>query len=425
METQARGTDWRSLLLLIFSLGSSFFVLSVAAVLLGMFIFNKSTLNVSASLTNILGATTLVAIGVLLLPAGVLSWQRLRGRAFKSIHLPVMPPWVWGGIPLLWVIVLALANSYYETPLAAWYIPGLHFLAVVLPIYFIIRIGLHSIPLGSIQRVWAMLTSGYSISILLAIILEAILVLAAIAALGVVASLNPGIMTDMQRLAGQIDRARDIESLLPIVAPLLKNPLTLVAALSFLSLFVPIVEELAKSVGVWLVADRLDSPAQGFAMGFLCGAGFALAESLSATLTPDVTWAVSFMTRALSSSMHMMASGLIGLGIAYMRLEKRYFRLAGLTLLAMLLHGSWNAGAILTVAGGLRATLAAPAIDYPGVFLGLVGLSILMLLIGILAVSLVLINMRLRAPSNTASPASVDLTDSSSAMRPPTPTREE
>jgi hypothetical protein len=422
MTSQPRTTDWRSMLLLIFSLGSSFAVLSVAAILLGMFIWNGHTLHVSASMTNILGATTLAAIGLLLIPAGVLSWQRLHGQAFANVRLPALPSWVWGVIPLLWVLVMALATMFYEAPLAAWYIPILHFLAVALPIYLIIRIGLRAIPLGSVQRIWGVLSSGYSISILLAITLEALLALAAVVALGVVAGLNPGVMADLQRLASQIDRARDIESLLPVVAPFLKNPLTLVAALAFLSGFVPIVEELAKSTGVWLVADRLRSPAQGFAMGVLSGAGFALAESLSATLTPDGTWAVSFITRALSSSMHMLASGLVGLGIAYMRLEKRYLRLAGLTLLAMLLHAAWNAGAVLTVAGGLRATLAAPAIDYPGILLGLIGLSLLMTLVGIMAVALVLLNLRLKEPeiSQQANPAHDSIEKST-----PTPVRDE
>ena len=53
----------------------------------------------------------------------------------------------------------------------------------------------------------------------------------------------------------------------------MKNPLTLVVGLVFLSFLVPIIEEIAKSLGVWLVADRLAFPAQGFALGVLAGAG--------------------------------------------------------------------------------------------------------------------------------------------------------
>ncbi len=398
MESQTRSSDWRSMLLLIFSLGSAFVILSTAMALLVMFLVNDRMLSVAAPLTNILGATTLTAIGLLLLPAGVLSWQRLKGRSFESFELRPLPVWALVLLPVLWLVVISLATLLYEAPGAAWYVPFLHFLAVALPVYILVRIGIRAIPLGSIQRVWAVFASGYSLSLLLAIVLEVLMLLLVVIVLGVFVGLDPGRLGDLERFARQVERARDIESLLPIVAPLLKSPLTLLAALSFLSVFVPFVEELAKSIGVWLVVDRLSSPAQGFALGFLSGAGFALAESLSATLTPDTTWALSFVTRSLSGSMHMLASGLVGMGIASLRLEKRFGRMAILTLLAMLLHASWNAGAVLTVAGGLRVALAVPGFDLAGVLFGTAGIGLLLVLTASMAVAMVLVNLRLRRP---------------------------
>ena len=154
--------------------------------------------------------------------------------------------------------------------------------------------------------------------------------------------------------------------------------------------------------GIVLVADRLASPAQGFALGLLSGAGFALAESLFATITPDDSWAAALSMRAFSGSMHMLASGLVGWGIAYARLEKRYFRLFGLTVLAMLLHGFWNMGAVLTAAGGLRAMVVMPDVDIPGTIMALGGAGLLFVLIGGTLIALLLLNRKLR----TAEPVS-------------------
>ena len=158
----------------------------------------------------------------------------------------------------------------------------------------------------------------------------------------------------------QIEQAPDIDRMIYLVGPYLKSPLTLLAALTFLSFLVPIIEESAKTLGVWLVFSRIATPAQGFAIGVLSGAGFALAESLSASLTADGSWAVTLGVRAISGSMHMLASGLAGWGIAYARLEKRYVRMVGMLLLAMFLHSAWNAGAVFSVWGGARTMLAMP-----------------------------------------------------------------
>jgi len=106
--------------------------------------------------------------------------------------------------------------------------------------------------------------------------------------------------------------------------------------------------------------------------------------------------------RAISGAMHVLAAGLVGWGIAYARLEKRYVRLFGLMFLAMLLHGAWNAGAILSMAGGVGIMLAMPEFDIFSSILTLVGLGLLFFLISGMFVALFWINARLRTPSQTS-----------------------
>ena len=158
-------------------------------------------------------------------------------------------------------------------------------------------------------------------------------------------------------------------------------------------------------------------------MGVLSGAGFALAESLSASLTADETWGITLGMRAVSGSMHMLATGLIGWGIAYARLEKRYLRLAGMTILAIALHSIWNAGAVFSVAGGLRVMLAMPDFDFPGVLMTLGGAGVIFILTAGMVIAYIMLNRRFRLPSqssmlpqNTGSESSILPSEGQDAM---------
>ncbi len=398
MDSQPRGADWRSILLVIFSVSGAILALSSAT---GIFVFlavNDGPLpGMDASpLIMILTASTLIAMGLLLLPVAWLSVQRLRGRDFAPFVFPTLRPGAWIAIPGLWLLVITIATLSYEAPGANWYVPFLHFLSIALPIYFVARIGINRIPLGSSQRAWGVFGIGMTLSPFLAIIAELTILFLGILVVVIYLGFNPDQMAEIERLIDQVGRAPDLDRLLYLIGPLLKNPLTLIAALILLSFLVPIIEETAKSLGVWLVADRLASPAQGFALGVLSGAGFALAESLSASLTADDAWAVTLSVRAVSGSMHMLASGLVGWGIASARLEKRFLRLFGMTLLAMLIHATWNAGAVFMVWGGVRVMLAMPEVDFLGALLSLGGAGLLFIMMVGMIATYFIINWRVR-----------------------------
>jgi RsiW-degrading membrane proteinase PrsW (M82 family) len=103
---------------------------------------------------------------------------------------------------------------------------------------------------------------------------------------------------------------------------------------------------LFKPLAVWLFARRIESPAQGFALGLLSGAAFALVESLNASGAGTETWPVIVTVRAGTSMLHIMASGLVGWGIVSAFRERRILRLFVAYFSAVLLHGIWNACAV-------------------------------------------------------------------------------
>ena len=403
MDSKPSGSDWRSILLLIFSVSAALLAISGAIGMLILMAVSENSLSeaVPSPLATTLTATSLIAIGLLLLPMGWLSFKRLQGHEFNSISLSALRPWIWFALPAVWLLVLALATIFYIAPGAQWYIPVLHFLAIAIPIYLVIHIAVNRIPLGSSHRVWSVLGCGVSLSPALAVIAEGIIILLGAIAVSLYLMGQPDRMSEVERLVNQAQNAPDMDSMLLLLGPLLKNPLTLLAALTLLSVFVPVIEESFKSLGVWLVANRLSTPAQGFALGVLSGAGFALAESLFASATADASWAVTLGMRAISGAMHMLAAGLVGWGIAYARLERRYLRLIGMTFLAMLLHGVWNAGAVFTIAGGAGVMLSMPDFDILGSIMMLAGTGLLFLLMTVMFLALILINIRLRTSATT------------------------
>lgn len=400
MDSNPRGADWRSLLLVIFALGGVVLAFSAAiGILVFLAVDQNALLELNASpLTSVLTASTLIAIGLLLLPVTWLSIRRLRGEDFNTFALPPLRAWEWVAIPLLWLLVLTLATLLHDAPGAVWYIPFLHFFSIALPLYFVLRIAVNRISLGSSQRAWGVFAIGLALGPMLAIMAEFLVIALGVLVVAIYIGFNPDKMVEIERLVNQVQQSPDLDNLIQQVGPLLKNPLTLFAGLAFLSFFVPIIEETAKSLGVWFVADRIISPAQGFALGALSGAGFALAESLSASLTADDSWAFTLAMRAISGSMHMLASGLFGWGIANARLNRRYLRPAGMMLLAMLLHSAWNAGAVFSVWGGVRVMLAMPGFDFLGTIVALGGMGLLFFMMAGMFVAFFVLNERFRSP---------------------------
>ena len=403
MATNTRKNNWRSILLLIASLGGLglSFLTAITILILGLVdseIVSDTVNTSSSSLPMILIASGMLAIGLLLAPAAWFSVQRIRGKELDLFRFRPLRFWAWVVIFVIWGISIILATLLYDSPGAGWYVPLLHVLSIGIPIYLVIRLGVNRIALGSSQRAWGVFSISMTIGPILAILFELIVFFLMLIPVGIYLGLNPEKLNSFQRLASYLETSSDLRGVLPLVEPFIMDPVIVLFVLVLLAVFIPIMEEIIKSLGIWLVIDRLKSPSQGFALGILSGAGFAFAESLFASISPDEGWALTLSVRAFSGAMHILATGLVGWGIACVRLEKNYLKLAGLTLLAMLLHGLWNAGAVIAAAGGLRATVVIPDLDIPGTLMALGGASILLILIPTTLIALVFLNLKFKSP---------------------------
>ena len=120
----------------------------------------------------------------------------------------------------------------------------------------------------------------------------------------------------------------------------------------------PLLEELFKTLGVWLLKVRNPSPAESFWVGLLCGGAFALFEgllsmgsSLQLGETGYLEWAGLIIGRFGGSLLHILTGGIIGLAIGKFWQHHKLGSLLLAYITAWLLHASWNT---LTIFGGVN-----------------------------------------------------------------------
>jgi PrsW family intramembrane metalloprotease len=146
-----------------------------------------------------------------------------------------------------------------------------------------------------------------------------------------------------QEFSAVIQNASDYLSERDLIAPLLAS----IAVLG------PLNEEFWKGFGVRLLRDHRPSRYRAFIWGVASGVGFGAAEvtqyGLAAFHRSPYRWWDVVLVRGAASSMHALASGMVGIAWFYAFAGRR-LRFFALYLLAVCLHGSWNALSVLTSA---------------------------------------------------------------------------
>jgi hypothetical protein len=360
----------------------------------GVLAFVQPTLfqNLAASPgSDFLLASGLFLCTILLIPSLYYSLRRLVDKPILTAIIRPFRFWQVIVILALWAVAVLLGDWLGNNLNVSWPVtPFFSLPAIALPVLTLLWIGLGGLPLGSRQRLWGTFGIGLLAGPGLATLAEFAIYLG-FAVLGIVFLLiHPEWTNTFSRIQAQLSTARDLDTMLTILAPYLVNPLVILLAFVVMSGLVPLIEELVKPVAVWLLASRLRTPAQGFALGALSGAGFALVEGLVEG------WSTLVLARAGGSLMHILASGLMGWGIASAWKERRILRLIGSYALSVSIHGLWNGMAVTIMFGGLRVFLAVNGSDALGVFLVTAGMVVLAILSMFTLIALILINRKLR-----------------------------
>jgi hypothetical protein len=274
----------------------------------------------------------------------------LNGRIFLNlpdfhVHLPPVGVGVlFIALTIFWVPVLAFGGVIASSPLAAFVLPVLNILAVGLPLIFFLRITLRNLELPPAQQAWSVFGVTLVTGPVIATILEGIALVIFVFIAGVYAvSSNPALAQQITQLAKMVQQTNNPDTLVAVIAPMFFSRAGMLVLFGLFSIAVPAIEETAKVMALWLFADRIKHPAQGFALGVLCGAAFALAENLGFSSTGAGEWMATAAQRAGSALPHMLNSGILGWALVSAWKERAHLKLGAAYLAVMLIHGLWNA----------------------------------------------------------------------------------
>ena len=314
-----------------------------ALMLFGVF---DSTLagDTTGAIAILLNTAGMAFAGVLLLPSVGYALLRLLGKnisfnlnfRYSTWLIFVLPP----------VILLGYLSSRLDST-AYLFLPILHILAAVISVGWFVAIGIRGLSAGSPQLSWGIFGSGLVGAPLLSLVTE-LFALLLLVLFGMIFLLqDPQLMEVFLEFSQSLPENAPEEAI-NVLEPYLMQPGVLYIALLFGALLVPILEELFKPIGVWLLVGRQPTPSQGFAAGLLSGAGYALFENFLLGAGAGTDWAVVVIARLGTSLVHVLTTGLMGWALVLAWRERRYLRLGLTYTIAVAIHGIWNGMVILT-----------------------------------------------------------------------------
>lgn len=335
-------------------LGSLLFILGAVfslgvALVLGVVALGNLLINGQIQASETILLTVLGFEGLLLVGATYISIQKFleRPSADADSSFTISSRQI-AACLVVAVTVILTGHLIVNSEPANWLlIPLLTLPAVILPIFILFSLAIRGITLGPRWRTWNVLGISMTLVPFITFILEVIVILLIFGLAIAFVMSQPELIAQMERLAEQIYLLEsDPEALVELIAPLILRPGVITMAMVFFAILVPLIEELVKPLGVWLFANQISSPAQGFALGALSGSAYALIETLG--VSPQSTeWAALLVTRIGTGILHVTASALMGAGIVYALRERRPLRLLGIYLLSVSMHGLWNGLAMI------------------------------------------------------------------------------
>jgi hypothetical protein len=293
-------------------------------------------------------AWIMLLVFALLVPSIVYAVARLSGHPLSAIKIKNRYLIAVAGM-VIWPFILVLGNDLSASPTASIFLPFLQLFAIGLPLWWLLETAQRGLSTGSPQRTWGMASFSLLISPLAALIVELIAMVAmAFIAFVFINAQQPQLIDQIGNLISQYQNGLEPSMTDQLSRELLAQPRTIFFLMVLFSGVAPMVEELIKPLALWVIAIRKPTPAQGFACGLICGAAFALLESLGiASSSTGAVWLLNMLQRSGTGLLHITTCGLMGWGLASAWSEQKYLRTALVFFSAVLLHGVWNTFGLL------------------------------------------------------------------------------
>jgi hypothetical protein len=363
IKNQQLNIHWPSVLQLGFSLLgiSSLWGVSFVLVVAGIIQLLTPSPTPAGRVPFLLLGTSGILIGLILVPSAVYALLRLLGR--RPARLLPVPRWLRPSLLIFILPFVLLAGGWVsqQGTVGELVLPFFHILAIGIPVLWLAYLAVRGLPLGSPQRAWGILGSGSVLSPSMILLVELGVLLAGVTAVSVWIFGNTSALNELNTLAQRLEQAQQVgsspEILVHTLAPYLSDPRVIYAAFAFGSVIVPLIEEALKPLGAWFLAGSRLTPPEGFTVGVLCGAGYALLESLLLSSNGGAEWVSLVFARIGTGVIHILTSGLMGWALASAWAEGRYLRLGAGYLGAVMIHGLWNGLTVLLVAAAISQAL--------------------------------------------------------------------
>jgi hypothetical protein len=285
-----------------------------------------------------------LALLVLLLPGLVYAIRRLTGSQKPAFSIANPRRVVRIGV---FVWALLMVGAYFASQadgLAGALLAPLQILVIGIPIWFFVELSRRGLPGGKAHQAWGVFSAGTVVIMPLVFLVEIVLMVGVVAVAANAIMGQDALMQELNRLAMRVSSSNfNPEIITRSMSRIIRQPAVLVTILLTASGLIPLVEEFFKPLGLWTLSRKQLTPAQGFNLGMVSGAAFALVESLgflSGVSGPDWVWTAA--GRVGSGLLHITCSGLVGWGLAEAWRNKHFGRLALAYASAVALHGLWN-----------------------------------------------------------------------------------
>ena len=347
-------------------------------------------------LSSAVGGAALLVVGVGL--GGALAWHGRRAVRRESSDLLRLPAfWL---LLLFYLPIIVVGQILISLDLwPALTFPLFHILAAAIPPLAILAFAasMFKATLPRWRDVTLQLASGIFLSTLIGFITEIVLGVLLFLAVALGAALRPAGLASLEQLAENLQDPFFIQNPDNVLS-LIMSPPVLVTGAIIVVVLAPLIEELIKPLGVYLMSYRRPSRAQVFLWGLASGAGFALAENLFNTIAGLDVWAVVMVFRLGGTAMHCLGSCLVALGWRDFLVERHPWPLVRAYAISAATHSLWNLSAI-GLAGLSMFTLGQSNETILALIGGIALLLVVFLFVlsGAIVIALVVLTYRLRA----------------------------
>ena len=283
--------------------------------------------------------------GTLMIPSIYYSGLSLFSKTSREKRVWTGSGWLGFALPGLIVLgYLSQSNPSW----GVFVLPLFHILTNGAAIFWLLYVAKRKLPEESSQRFWGVFGSGLTLAPLIALIVELLILVFFGILLWVFIQNQPELKQDFLILLDNFQQSSITPDIFErTTRRLFETPGIIGGVFIYIAVLIPVVEELIKPIAIWLLLGRNLSPRDGFLLGAVSGAGYALFENLTIAAEIDI-WTFVMISRLGTAAIHILTTALVGWGIASARTGKKYIRLLMTFIAAITLHGVWNGLNILT-----------------------------------------------------------------------------